>query len=155
MDNYSHTIHITQQIRKTKKYLRKLSRKPRRITAEYARPTFLRDLFMLDDCRSALICVFCWQPAQGWRNFLQPMPWAEVWRHTCYSSPHSIPPLLDADWMWAESRADLSRVTRVKGIIRVSKLQGIDLFYCLLDLRELANSNDMHKSLVGALFWKK
>ena len=39
-----------------------------------------------------------------------------------------------------------------KGIIRVSKLQGIDLFYCLLDLRELANSNDMHKSLVGALF---
>ena len=39
-----------------------------------------------------------------------------------------------------------------KGIIRVSKLQGIDLFYYLLDLRELANSNDMHKSLVGALF---
>ena len=44
---------------------------------------------------------------------------------------------------------------RVKGIIRVSKLQGIDLFYYLLDLRELTNSNDMHKSLVGALFWKK
>ena len=39
-----------------------------------------------------------------------------------------------------------------KGIIRVSKLQGIDLFYYLLDLRELANSNDVHKSLVGALF---
>ena len=43
----------------------------------------------------------------------------------------------------------------LKGIIRVSKLQGIDLFYYLLDLRELANSNDMHESLVGALFWKK
>ena len=41
---------------------------------------------------------------------------------------------------------------RVKGIISVSKLQGIDLFYYLLDLRELANTNDMHKSLVGALF---
>ena len=40
----------------------------------------------------------------------------------------------------------------LKGIIRVSKLQGIDLFYYLLDLRELANSNDMHKSLVAALF---
>ena len=39
----------------------------------------------------------------------------------------------------------------LKGIIRVSKLQGIDLFYYLLDLRELADS-DMHKSLVGALF---
>ena len=37
----------------------------------------------------------------------------------------------------------------IKGIIRVSKLQGIDL---LLDLRELTNSNDVHKSLVGALF---
>ena len=51
-----------------------------------------------------------------------------------------------------------SVVVAVKGIIRVLKLQGIDLFYCLLDLRELANSNDMHnndKSLVGALFWKK
>ena len=44
---------------------------------------------------------------------------------------------------------------KVKGIIRVSKLQWIDLFYYLLDLRELANSNDVHKSLVGALFWKK
>ena len=43
----------------------------------------------------------------------------------------------------------------VKGIISVSKLQGIDLFYYLLHLRELANSNDMHKSLVGALFGKK
>ena len=42
--------------------------------------------------------------------------------------------------------------TCLKGIIRVSKLQGIDLFYYLLDLRELANSNDMHQSLVGALF---
>ena len=42
-----------------------------------------------------------------------------------------------------------------KGIIRVSKLQGIDLFYYLLNLRELANSNYMHKSLAGALFWKK
>ena len=41
---------------------------------------------------------------------------------------------------------------RVKGIIRVSELQGIDLFYYLLDLRELANSNDVHESLVGALF---
>ena len=39
-----------------------------------------------------------------------------------------------------------------KGIIRVSKLQGIDLFYYLLDLQEFSNSNDMHKSLVGALF---
>ena len=44
---------------------------------------------------------------------------------------------------------------RVKGIIRVSKLQGIDLFYYLLDLRQLANSNDVHISLAGALFWKK
>ena len=43
----------------------------------------------------------------------------------------------------------------LKGIIRVSKLQGIDLFYYLLDLREPANSNDTHQSLVGALFWKK
>ena len=42
--------------------------------------------------------------------------------------------------------------TSIKGIIRVSKLQGIDLFYYLLDLREFSNSNDMHKSLVGALF---
>ena len=42
--------------------------------------------------------------------------------------------------------------TNVKGIIRVSKLQGIDLFYYLLDLRERTNSNDVHKSLVGALF---
>ena len=42
-----------------------------------------------------------------------------------------------------------------KGIIRVSKLQEIDLFCYLLDSRELANSNDMHKSLVGALFGKK
>ena len=32
-------------------------------------------------------------------------------------------------------------------IIMVSKLQGIDLFYYLLDLREFSNSNDMHKSL--------
>ena len=45
--------------------------------------------------------------------------------------------------------------SNIKGIFRVSKLQGIHLFYYLLDLRELANSNDMHKSLVGALFWKK
>ena len=44
---------------------------------------------------------------------------------------------------------------RVKGIIRVSKLQGIDSFYYLLDLPELANSNEVHKSLVRALFWKK
>ena len=42
-----------------------------------------------------------------------------------------------------------------KGIIRVSKLQEIDLFYYLLDLRDLANSKDVHKSLVGALFWQK
>ena len=42
-----------------------------------------------------------------------------------------------------------------KGIIRVLKLQGIDLFYYLLELRKLANSNDVHKSFVGALFWKK
>ena len=41
---------------------------------------------------------------------------------------------------------------RVKGIIRVQKLQGIDLFYYLLDLRELADANDVHKRLVGALF---
>ena len=34
-------------------------------------------------------------------------------------------------------------------------LQGIDLFYHLLDLWDLANSNDMHKSLIGALLWKK
>ena len=44
------------------------------------------------------------------------------------------------------------RFSLFKGIIRVSKLQGIDLFYYLLDLRELTNSNDVHKSLVGALF---
>ena len=43
-------------------------------------------------------------------------------------------------------------LTTFKGIIRVSKLQSIDLFYYLLYLRELANSNDVHKSLVGALF---
>ena len=46
----------------------------------------------------------------------------------------------------------LIRAPFVKGIIRVSKLQGIDFLYYLLDLRELANSNDMHKSFVGALF---
>ena len=34
----------------------------------------------------------------------------------------------------------VSFIDVVKGIIRVSKLQGIDLFYYLLDLRELANS---------------
>ena len=45
-----------------------------------------------------------------------------------------------------------SVVVAVKGIIRVSKLQRIYLFYYLLDLRELANSNDVHKNLVGALF---
>ena len=39
-----------------------------------------------------------------------------------------------------------------KGIIRVSKLQGIDLIYYLLDLREFSNSIDVHKSLVCALF---
>ena len=55
-------------------------------------------------------------------------------------------------------RAKVAQTTaraQVKGIIRVSKWQGIDLFYYLLDLRELANSNDMHKSLVDALFGKK
>ena len=31
-------------------------------------------------------------------------------------------------------------------------MQGIDLFYYLLDFRELTNSNDVHKSLVDALF---
>ena len=31
----------------------------------------------------------------------------------------------------------------------------IDLFYYLLDLRELTDANDVHKRLVGALFWKK
>ena len=45
-----------------------------------------------------------------------------------------------------------SCASKLKGIIRVSKLQGIDLFYYLLDLRELANSNDMHKSLADAYF---
>ena len=42
--------------------------------------------------------------------------------------------------------------TLFKGIIRAWKLQGIDSFYYLLDLRELADANDVHKRLVGALF---
>ena len=40
----------------------------------------------------------------------------------------------------------------VKGFIKVSKLQGIDLFYYLLDLRELASSNDMHKASLVLYF---
>ena len=42
----------------------------------------------------------------------------------------------------------LKRLSR----FRNCKDEGIDLFYYLLDLRELADANDVHKHLVGALF---
>ena len=57
--------------------------------------------------------------------------------------------------LWPFLQSDMpKKTTSLKGLslIRVSKLQGIDLFSYVLDLRELVNSNDMNKSLVGALF---
>ena len=111
-------------------------------------PVMLRKCMSQQRCNGLISCiVMCWTAAIGVRawNF-DLFAIMEAGHFTCIVKIVSIKSINQYNLkLWAD----------FKGIIRVSKLQGIDLFYYLLDLRELANSNDMHKSLVGALFWKK